>query len=81
MRLSYALIFAETILAPFIPSNTARGGGLIYPVAQSLCKELYENNKQGNHGAEHDEEGLLVRRRLFYCIIVSRLILSLALFF
>ena len=45
LKLSYALICAETILAPFIPSNTARGGGLIYPVAQSLCKELYENSE------------------------------------
>lgn len=40
LKLSYALIGAEVILAPLIPSNTARGAGLIYPVAQSLCSEL-----------------------------------------
>ncbi|NBV29153.1 anion permease, partial [bacterium] len=41
LRLSYALIFAEVFIAPFIPSNTARGGGLIYPIAHSLGDNIF----------------------------------------
>jgi DASS family divalent anion:Na+ symporter len=36
LGLSYGLIFAEFLLSPAIPSVTARGGGIIYPIAQSL---------------------------------------------
>lgn len=34
--LSYALLFSELVLAPFIPSNTARGGGIILPIVRSI---------------------------------------------
>ncbi len=36
LGLSYGLVLAEFILAPIIPSVTARGGGVISPIAQSL---------------------------------------------
>ena len=35
--LSYGLIAADLVLAPAIPSNTARGGGIIYPVLKSVA--------------------------------------------
>lgn len=37
--LSYSLIFTEFILAPMIPSTSARGGGIIYPITKSLAEE------------------------------------------
>jgi DASS family divalent anion:Na+ symporter len=37
LGLSYALVIVDFILAPFIPSVCARGGGIIFPIAQSLC--------------------------------------------
>lgn len=37
--LSYGFIISELLLAPFIPSNTARGAGVIFPVLTSLSKE------------------------------------------
>jgi DASS family divalent anion:Na+ symporter len=37
--LSYSLIFTEFLLAPLIPSTSARGGGIIYPIATSLARE------------------------------------------
>ena len=40
MGLGYALCFAELILGPLIPSNTARGGGLIAPIVNSMCRVL-----------------------------------------
>jgi di/tricarboxylate transporter len=36
LTLGYAVTIAETILAPFTPSNTARSGGTIYPVIRNL---------------------------------------------
>ena len=42
LGLSYALISTDTLLAAFVPSNGARAGGVIYPVATSLA-EAYES--------------------------------------
>jgi L-tartrate/succinate antiporter len=36
LTLGYAIAVADTILAPFTPSNTARSGGTIYPVIRNL---------------------------------------------
>lgn len=40
LGLAYAVTGAELLLAPFIPSNTARGGGLMAPIVQSLSHAL-----------------------------------------
>jgi L-tartrate/succinate antiporter len=42
LSLGYAVTVADTILAPFTPSNTARSGGTIYPVIRNL-PALYES--------------------------------------
>jgi len=36
LTLGYAITFADLLLAPFTPSNTARSGGTIYPVISNL---------------------------------------------
>lgn len=36
LTLGYAVAFADAILAPFTPSNTARSGGTIFPVIKNL---------------------------------------------
>ena len=36
LTLGYAVAIADTILAPFTPSSTARSGGTIYPVIKNL---------------------------------------------
>ncbi len=38
--LSYGLLLSELILAPAIPSVTARTGGVIFPIAQGLAKSF-----------------------------------------
>jgi DASS family divalent anion:Na+ symporter len=40
LGLSYALIAADALLSPVIPSNTARGGGIVFPLARSLAGAL-----------------------------------------
>lgn len=36
LGLGYAVAFADGILAPFMPSNTARSGGTIFPIASNI---------------------------------------------
>jgi DASS family divalent anion:Na+ symporter len=37
LSLGYSIAAADLLLAPFIPSDTARGGGVIFPVARSVA--------------------------------------------
>jgi L-tartrate/succinate antiporter len=36
LGLGYAVTFSDTVLAPFMPSNTARSGGTIYPIVRNI---------------------------------------------
>ncbi len=38
LTLGYSVAASDLALAPFIPSDTARGGGVIYPIARSLAQ-------------------------------------------
>ena len=43
LTLGYAVAVADTLLAPFTPSNTARSGGTVYPVIRNL-PALYDSS-------------------------------------
>lgn len=47
LGLAYGLQLTEMCLAPFIPSNTARGAGVIYPIVSSLSKEYESTPEKG----------------------------------
>lgn len=47
LGLAYGLISTEFLLAPFTPSNTARGAGIIYPIVTALAEEYKSTPKQG----------------------------------
>lgn len=54
LGLGYALSFSEFFMAPFIPSSTARSGGLMLPIVQSICHAFHskpELNTQGKLGS------------------------------
>jgi DASS family divalent anion:Na+ symporter len=38
LALGYSLVAADVALAPFVPSDTARGGGIMYPIARSVAE-------------------------------------------
>ncbi|WP_409160532.1 DASS family sodium-coupled anion symporter [Pectobacterium sp. B2J-2] len=40
LGLAYGLAFADLMLSPAMPSNTARCGGVIYPIADSLSRSF-----------------------------------------
>jgi divalent anion:Na+ symporter, DASS family len=37
LKLAYTLVFSNLIISPAIPSNTARCGGIMYPIVKSLA--------------------------------------------
>jgi DASS family divalent anion:Na+ symporter len=43
LGLSYALVASDAVLASVVPSNAARAGGVVFPVARSLA-EAYESH-------------------------------------
>ncbi len=36
LKMAYAMVLSDLIIAPATPSNTARGGGILYPIVRSL---------------------------------------------
>jgi DASS family divalent anion:Na+ symporter len=40
LSLGYSIAAADLVLAPFIPSDTARGGGIIFPIARSVASDF-----------------------------------------
>jgi DASS family divalent anion:Na+ symporter len=40
LGISYGLSFAELVLSPVMPSNTARGGGVMYPINRSISEAM-----------------------------------------
>lgn len=38
LSLGYSLAAADVALAPFVPSDTARGGGIMYPITRSVAE-------------------------------------------
>lgn len=40
LKLAYALVFSNFIISPAIPSNTARGGGIMFPIVKSLAEAM-----------------------------------------
>lgn len=59
LSLGYSVAAADVVLAPFVPSDTARGGGIIYPIARSLAQ------------AFHSEPGPTARRLGSFLILVG----------
>ncbi|WP_024954474.1 DASS family sodium-coupled anion symporter [Sulfurospirillum arcachonense] len=47
LGLGYAVAFADLLLSPFIPSNTARSGGTIFPIAVNI-PELFDSTPDNN---------------------------------
>lgn len=37
LKLGYTLVISDLIISPATPSNTARAGGIIFPIVRSLC--------------------------------------------
>jgi len=40
LSLGYSIAAADLVLAPFIPSDTARGGGVVFPITRSVAADF-----------------------------------------
>ncbi len=67
LGLAYGLIGTDLVLAPAIPSNTARGGGIVYPVLLSLCKAYGSNPNDGTA----NKMGAFLVRSVFQGLVVT----------
>ncbi len=47
LGVGYGLAFCELILAPFTPSNTARGGGIVHPIMKSIANAFDSDPEKG----------------------------------
>ena len=47
LTLSYGLLLTDTLLAPAIPSNTARTGGIVFPLANSVADAYGSRAEEG----------------------------------
>lgn len=48
--IGYGLTVCELVLAPFTPSNTARGGGIVHPIMKSIANAFDSDPARGTEG-------------------------------
>ena len=66
LGLGYSLALTEFILAGFIPSNAARAGGIIFPIAKSLA-EAYDSSP----GPTAGRLGSFLMVFIYQCCVVN----------
>jgi divalent anion:Na+ symporter, DASS family len=66
LGLGYALASSDLLLASFIPSNGARAGGIVFPIAQSLA-EAYESRP----GVSARRLGAFLMAFLYQCDVMA----------
>lgn len=73
LGLSYALVLIDLILAPFIPSVTARGAGIIFPITKSICQSYTDKD---NHKGSSKNGGFLMKVCFQSNVITSSLFVT-----
>ncbi|MBA2961807.1 MULTISPECIES: DASS family sodium-coupled anion symporter [Ramlibacter] len=48
--IGYGLAICDLLLAPFTPSNTARGGGIVHPIMKSISSSFQSDPETGTEG-------------------------------
>ncbi|MEE7545942.1 DASS family sodium-coupled anion symporter [Xanthomonas sp. Kuri4-1] len=48
--IGYGLAICDLVLAPFTPSNTARGGGIVHPIMKSIANAFDSDPAKGTQG-------------------------------
>lgn len=73
LRLAYSIIGVDFVLAPATPSNTARAGGVVYPIIQSLADAFHSSPKDESR---RDMGAFLVFTEFHGDIITSAMFLT-----
>jgi len=66
LGLGYSLVFTDFILASFVPSTGARSGGIILPIARSVC-ETYDSHPDDGTEAKL---GTFLMTLLYQCEVI-----------
>ena len=66
LGLSYALVSTDAILATIVPSNSARAGGIVFPIARSLA-EAYDSTP----GPTSRRLGAFLMTTVYQCDVVA----------
>lgn len=67
LGLTYALVLAEALLAPAIPSVAARSGGIFFPLARALCESCGSKPSDGTQ----NKMGAYVMKTCFQTSTIS----------
>ncbi len=70
LGLAYAIEASDLVLAPATPSNTARAGGILYPIVRSLCSTFGSepgdtSRKIGSYLMKMEYQGVVVTSAMF----------------
>jgi DASS family divalent anion:Na+ symporter len=66
LGLSYALVGTDTVLASIVPSNSARAGGIVFPIVRSLA-EAYDSTP----GPSRRRLGAYLMTTVYHCDVVA----------
>ena len=66
LGLGYSLVFTDFILASFVPSTGARSGGIILPIARSVCETYDSHPDDGTEG----KLGTFLMTLLYQCEVI-----------
>jgi DASS family divalent anion:Na+ symporter len=75
MGLAYAIVASELVLSPATPSNTARAGGIIYPIVRALSSTF---GSEPGHTARKIGAFLMVMEYQATCITSAMFMTSMA---
>ena len=67
LGLAYALVATDTVLASIVPSNSARAGGIVFPIARSVA-EAYESTP----GPTRRRLGAFLMKAVYQADVVHR---------
>lgn len=73
LGLAYSLVLSDLVLSPMIPSVTARGGGILFPIANALSKTYANKN---NHNIPNRNGGFLMKVCFQSNVITSAMFLT-----
>lgn len=66
LRLGYAMMLSDLIIAPAMPSSTARAGGVMFPIVRSLASAL-----DSEPGPSSRKIGAYLMQTTFQCVVIS----------
>lgn len=67
LGLGYGMALTELLIAPFVPSNTARSGGIIFPILQSINHVLESKPEDGTER----KIGSFLVQVVFHCNLIT----------